>query len=309
MRCLVTGASGHIGSFLTRLLVQHGHDVAIMVRPQSDLWRIADIISQVHIVRGELSTIDAIAADIKAFAPTTVFHLGWYGVTSAYRDDPRQITDNLYGSLTLLQIAQQAGCTSWIGVGSQAEYGPHSGVLNEDTAARPLTTYGVTKLSTGLLTRQLCQAVGTRYIWLRLLATYGPMDDDRHLIPSVIVKLLDGEIPALTPGEQRWDYLHVQDAAEAIYQVAIMPEVQGIFNLGSGQVVTIRSLVEYIRDLIDPFLPLGFGVMPYRPDQIMYLQADITRLTQATGWKPRLDLEEGLRQTVQWYNEKRDQHE
>jgi len=141
-----------------------------------------------------------------------------------------------------------------------------------------------------------------------LLATYGPKDDIRHLIPTVILKLLASERPALTPGEQRWDYLFVEDAAEAIYRVAVTPNVQGIFNLGSGKAHTVRSIVERIRDLIDPNLPLGFGEIPYRPDQIMHLQADITKLQDATGWSPRVGLDEGLRRTVDWYRKNRERY-
>jgi nucleoside-diphosphate-sugar epimerase len=236
-----------------------------------------------------------------AVAPEVVFHLAWYGVTSEYRNDPNQINYNLIGSLRLLQAAQQSGCNCWVGMGSQAEYGPYDVALREDLPTWPRTAYGVTKLCVGLLSRQLCEMAGVRYIWIRLLASYGPKDDVRHLIPTVIMKLLAGEKPALTLGKQRWDYLYVEDAAEAIYQVALNPQAQGVFNLGSGEAYTIRSIVERTRDIIDPRLKLGFGEVPYRPDQIMHLQADISKLQSATGWKPKIGIDDGLRRTVEWY--------
>jgi nucleoside-diphosphate-sugar epimerase len=68
---------------------------------------------------------------------------------------------------------------------------------------------------------------------------------------------------------------------------------------------TIKSIIERIRDLIDTNLPFGFGEVPYRPDQIMHLQADISRLKQATGWAPQVSLDEGLRRTVAWFRENR----
>jgi len=301
MRCLVTGASGHLGSYLTRLLLSRGHDVIVFVRTQSDLWRISDVLSQTKLIRGDLSDIDSVRADIMLAAPETVFHLAWYGVTSEYRNDPNQINYNLLGSLRLLQAAQRSGCNCWVGMGSQAEYGPYSVVLREDLPTWPRTAYGVTKLCVGLLSRQLCEMAGVRYIWIRLLASYGPKDDVRHLIPTVIMKLLAGEKPALTLGKQRWDYLYVEDAAEAIYQAALNPQAQGVFNLGSGEAYTIRSIVERTRDIIDPQLKLGFGEVPYRPDQIMHLQADISKLQSATGWKPKIGIDDGLRRTVEWY--------
>jgi len=304
MRFLVTGASGHLGSYLTRLLLSRGHDVAVLVRAQSNLWRISDVVSEMKVIRGDLSDIDQVASEVMSVAPQIVFHFAWYGVTSEYRNDPNQINYNLVGSWRLLQVAQKSGCNCWVGIGSQAEYGPYNGILREDLPTQPVTVYGVTKLCVGLLSRQLCEMAGMRYLWLRLLATYGPKDDVQHLIPTVILRLLAREKPALTQGEQRWDYLYVEDAAEAIYQLAMNSQAQGVFNLSSGEAYTVRSIVERIRDLIDPGLPLGFGEVPYRSDQIMHLQADITKLQRVTSWKPRTTLDEGLGQTVEWYRRK-----
>ena len=303
MRCLVTGASGHLGSYLTRLLLSRGHEVIVFVRPQSDLWRISDVLSQTKLIRGDLSDIDRVTPQIMSAAPEIVFHLAWYGVTSEYRNDPNQINYNLIGTLGLLQAAQQSGCSCWVGMGSQAEYGPYNGTLREDLPTWPMTTYGVTKLCVGLLSRKLCEMTGTRYIWLRLLATYGPKDDVHHLIPTVIIKLLASEKPSLTLGEQQWDYLYVEDAAEAIYSVALKSKAQGVFNLGSGETCTIRSIVERIRDMIAPELPVGLGEMPYRPDQVMHLQADISRLRQVVRWSPQVSPDDGLERTVTWFKE------
>jgi nucleoside-diphosphate-sugar epimerase len=75
----------------------------------------------------------------------------------------------------------------------------------------------------------------------------------------------------------------------------------GVFNLGSGQTETIRRIIETLRDSIDPTLPIGFGEVSYRPDQVMHLEAGIERLNRATGWRPRIDLPIGLAKTVAWY--------
>lgn len=301
MRCLVTGATGHIGSHLVRYLLEQSVEVAALVRPTtSNLWRIKDMLPHLHVITGDLTAIDEAAPAIRDLAPDTVFHLGWYGVGNRYRDDPAQITQNLHGSLKLLELAHEVSCKRWIGLGSQAEYGPLNRVLTEDLPTHPATTYGVAKLCLGLLSEKLCEAYGIGFTWLRFTAAYGPMDDRDHMIPELILKLLQGEKPSLTLGEQCWDYLYVEDAVDAIWRAAISPEAKGIFNLGSGEAHSIRSIVEQIRDLIDPNLPLGFGEVPYRPDQIMHLQADISRLKQATGWAPQVRLDEGLRQTIEW---------
>lgn len=301
MRCLVTGATGHVGSFLTRRLLAAGCEVAILVRPESDLWRLIDILGSVTMLQGALGDLKTAREGLQAWQPEVVFHLAWSGVTGAFRNDPAQITRNVTGSLEIFEAAQEAGCRCWVGVGSQAEYGPQQDALREDMTAHPETAYGVAKLCTGTLTEKLCTMTGTRFLWLRLLATYGPMDDPRHLLPTVIAQLLRGERPALTPGEQRWDYLYIDDAVEAIARLALETGAEGVFNLGSGEAPTVHAIVEQARDIINPALPLGFGEVPYRPDQVMRLQADITKLKTATGWEPTISLAEGLQRTIEWH--------
>jgi len=279
--------------------------VAILVRPESNLWRLSGVLEEVTIFHGELGEGCDFLAPLKHWKPDAVFHLAWQGVTGGFRNDTSQITRNISGSLEVFEASLEAGCSCWIGMGSQAEYGSQDGLLCEDMAPFPKTAYGTAKLCTGMLTQKLCEMNGMRFLWLRLLATYGPMDDPRHLLPAVIDQLLKGERPALTLGEQCWDYLYIDDAVEAIARLALETEAQGIFNLGSGNAKTVREIVEQARDLICPSLPLGFGEIPYRPDQIMHLQADIAKIQTATGWSPQIDLVEGLRRTIAWHRDRR----
>lgn len=301
MRALVTGATGFIGSYLAERLRRAGAAVAVLVRTGSPAWRIEGLLPELTRIEGDLRDVAATEPAVRDFAPDTVFHFGWHGVPGAQRNEGEQIDMNLPGTLGLVRLAGRVGCATWIGLGSQAEYGPHNRRLNEDAPARPTTTYGVTKLCAGLLAERLAAASGLRFAWLRVFSTYGPRDNPDWMIPYVIRTLLNGKKPALTAGQQKWDYLYVTDAAEAAYQIAAAPNASGVFNVGSGRAVPLRQVIERVRDLIDPTLPLGFGEVPYRPDQVMHLEADTTRLQQATGWTPRVDLREGLRATVEWF--------
>jgi len=235
------------------------------------------------------------------FQPDTVFHLAWYGVGNRYRNAEAQIGNNLQSSLSLLRMAIDSGCQTWVGLGSQAEYGLYNTAIEEGSPTNPTTLYGATKLCTYLLTKQLTCEQDMRFAWLRLFSSYGPKDNREWMIPYVIQALQRGDKPSLTAGEQKWDYLYVEDVATALFQVADCHKAHGVFNLGSGQAQTLRGIVETIRDLIDPSLTLGFGDVPYRSDQVMHLQANITKLCEVTGWMPQTTLEDGLRKTVEWF--------
>lgn len=293
----MTGASGHLGAALVHTLLAAGDEVAVLLRPGSDPWRLSDVLGRVEIVRGSME--DPAPDALARVAPEVVFHLAWGGVGRAGRDTPEQVTRNVPGTLHLFEAARAAGCRTFVGTGSQAEYGPADGVLTEDTPAAPTLAYGVAKLASGMLVHALGRATGVRTVWLRLLAAYGPADEEERLVPSTLRRLLAGERPLLTAGTQRWDCLYVDDAAEALRAAAAAPHASGSYVLASGEAPTVRELVERLRDAVDPALPLGFGEV--KGAAAPSLRGNAGRLRRDTGWAPRTPLDEGVRRTVEWY--------
>lgn len=300
MRVLITGATGFIGSYVTRALLERGWTVAVVVRPGSDTWRIDDLLPRLDVVSADLVAGPPDPAALAAFAPALTIHLAWHGVAGSARNDSRQV-DNLHAGVRLLDAARAAGCRRFIGLGSHAEYGPADRRLDEASPPAPVTMYGIAKLATARLTGRLCQLHDVDFVWLRLFVSYGPADAVHWLIPYVILSLLRGERPSLTAGRQRLDYLFIDDLTDAVVRLAEQPDVHGIFNLASGESPTVRGVAESIRDLIDPGLPLGFGEIPYGAEPVPDLSADTAKLRRAIGWEPRTPLAEGLRRTIEWY--------
>ena len=298
-RILLTGGTGFIGARVLRRLLGQGREVAVLLRKSGDTRRIADLLGQCHRIAGDLSELAASSDAIAAFQPEAVLHLGWGGVKASDRDSEVQLL-NVSAALDLYRITAQAGCTHFVGLGSQAEYGLLAGRIREDAATHPTTLYGTAKLATGQLLQRASQVSGRTCVWLRLFAAYGPDDNRDWLVPYLIRQLLDARKPSLTPAEQVWDYLHVDDAANAVI-AAMQSGVCGTFNLGSGQGRPLRDIVTLVRDAIDPALPLGFGEVAYRSDQVMHLESDITALCAATGWAPSVRLDDGIAATVDWY--------
>jgi nucleoside-diphosphate-sugar epimerase len=210
------------------------------------------------------------------------------------------VTDNVEIACGLAEAAAAAGVESFIGVGSQGEYGAGSS-MREDALPAPTSLYGAAKVASLFLTRQIAAQAGMRHAWLRLFSTYGPRDNSGWLIPMLITEMLAGRRPRTTLGTQSWDWLYVDDVAAGILAVAETPTAAGVFNLGSGQAVPVRQVVERIRDLAAPGLELVFGEIPFRPDQVMHMQADISNLRAATGWQPQVGMAEGLARTVDHY--------
>ena len=300
MRLFITGVSGFVGAATLRAALEASHEVAAPVRPGSAAPRVAAFDGRYRRLSLDLRDTNSVAAAMAEFAPDAVLHLAWWGVANSARFERRQVADNIETACALTEAAAAAGARAFIGVGSQGEYGALS-EMREDGLPRPTSLYGAAKVAALFLTRQLAEQAGLRHAWLRLFSTYGPRDNDGWLIPMLITEMLAGRRPRTTLGTQRWDWLHVEDVARAILAVATTQTAEGTFNLGSGQAVTVRSVVEQIRAFAAPGMELVFGEIPFRPDQVMHMQADISRLRAATGWNPQVSMEDGLRETVQWY--------
>jgi len=300
MRILITGSTGFVGSYLIRELLDRGHYVGAIIRPESDAWRISEVRERVRFIVGSLDDISALRSAIAAFEPDAIAHLAWWGVRNADRNSPIQAR-NIGPAVELAGLAAELGVKVFVGAGSQAKYGQYHRTIGEDDPARPTTLYGMAKVATATMAGELCHRNGVRFAWVRLSSTYGPKDHDHWLIPQLIRTLKAGRRMPLTKAEQRWGFLHVRDAASGIRTVIEAEAASGVFNLGSPEAPPLPETILAIRDLVDPAGELGFGEIPYRLDQVMVLKADVTRL-QSLGWQPRIALKEGLREMVSWYN-------
>jgi nucleoside-diphosphate-sugar epimerase len=298
MRVFLTGASGFIGSHVTRVLVAAGCEIAALVVPNDPLWRLQDIVSHLTIMQGDLSGVRTMRPLLAEWKPEISIHLAWYAEPGKYLGAPENIS-SLTNSLALLDELIGVGCQQIIMVGTCAEYDTDVGFLREDGPTRPTTLYAATKLALCLIGRQLAIAAGVKFAWGRIFYLYGPCEDERRIVPALIRALLSGEPFPATHGEQVRDYLHVEDVAAALWTLAEQ-RATGIFNISSGVPVTLRQVMETIGNVIGRTDLIRFGMLPYRNWDPRFICGDNQRL-RAMGWRPRYSLQEGLRQTVEWW--------
>ncbi|MCK0533364.1 NAD-dependent epimerase/dehydratase family protein [Sphingobium agri] len=291
-RIFVTGAGGFVGAAVADLAAREGHVVTVLVRNAASP-RVVALAGRCAVVIADLADNEAVQAAIAEARPDIIIHSAWEGVGGAARAGDIQL-DNIRTTVALLDAGIAAGARRFIGIGSQAEYGRHDRRIDESAATEPFLLYGAAKLSACHLTRQRAMEAGIGFAWLRLFSPYGPGDNPNWLIPSVAAQILVGQAPRTSLGTQKWDYLHIVDTARGVLAAALTDSAQGVFNLSSGRAVTVRSIVERIRDLACPGLELRFGDIPFGPNQIMHLEGDCSRLTAATGWSPTIAIEDGL---------------
>lgn len=301
---VVTGPTGAIGVALCERLVRAGQTVYAVCRPGSARAQALPESERLRVVRCDIGELGRLAGLIRE--PCDAFyHFAWAHTIGPGRDDMYAQTDNIRGTLDAVRAASALGCRVFVGAGSQAEYGRAGVTLEPDTPVYPESGYGMAKLCAGQMSRVEARKLGLTHVWARVLSVYGPHDGERTMISTVVRALLDGKRPALTAGEQMWDYLYAADAAEAFELMARCGRDGAIYPLGGGEVRPLRAYIEALRDAVDPALPLGLGEIPYGSGQVMYLHADNSALERDTGFVPRTGFEQGIRETIEWMRKER----
>jgi nucleoside-diphosphate-sugar epimerase len=296
---LVTGAGGFVGAAVARLAVARGLDVVAAVGPQSRLDRLAPVAREVAVVRADITDEAALAAAVASARPDACVHLAAAGAVVREDDVDLLLATNALAPARLARALADAGCARLVTAGSSSEYGTVAGAMDEAAACDPDDPYGVAKLAGGLLARVVARQHGLESAHLRLFSVYGPGEDPRRLVPTVVANLLARRPVALTPGEQVRDFVYVDDVAEALVDAALRPGIDGLTaNLGTGVQTTVRDLCLKVAALTGGHELLRFGVVPYRTDERFAWRAATERAAVELGWRARTPLDQGLRLTV-----------
>lgn len=296
MKIVITGATGMIGLALIELL-KDKHDLILILRPNSKNNK--NIPNHSNIVKIEcdnsnlLSLKDKIKGDI-------FFHLAWSNTHGfENRNEYYSQVKNIQYTLDATKLAYYIGCKTFVGAGSQAEYGIQNLKLTEETPINPQTAYGISKYAAGKLSKLLSQELGIKHCWTRILSVYGP-GETHTLIGSLIDSIINNQDFNTTPAEQIWNYIFSYDCARALFEIAKNGKNGECYLIAGEEEKTLKEYILEVRDLINPNFKINFGKREYNPDQVMYLSADITKLKNDTNFEIKYTFTEGIIKTLNW---------
>ena len=298
-RVVIIGATGAIGIALTKLLSEKSIPVLAVIRKHSSRRKYIDGLPNVMVIECNLSEFDKLRNDDLG-QYDVIFNLAWEGSDQGSRQNPDIQKKNIDYIPAIIDFAQRSGCKTFIGAGSQAEYGHVSGRINEDYPLNPVSEYGKAKLQVEILSREICKTKGIRHIWTRIFSVYGPGMGMDSLITYSISEMIKGRSPQMTNGEQLWDFMYAEDAAVALYLLARSELSDGVFCIASGESKSIKEYAIIIRDVVNPEVELQFGAIPYQKNQAMELIGDISNLKRETGFKPSVPFDVGIKRTFEW---------
>jgi nucleoside-diphosphate-sugar epimerase len=302
-RALVTGATGFIGGHLVDELIDAKTQVVALVRPGSrlpDRWR------------GRVTCIGCadwgeggLRAALASQSFDAAFHLAAYGVRPIDRDPGLMLRINVDLAALLVSLCKERGARLVMaGTFSEYQRPVDRSRLTEQSPLEAARIYGASKAAGGIVACALAESSGVKLRLLRFFKVYGEGEAPHRLLPSLVAGFSRGERVPLSDGKQVRDFIHVDDVVEACLKARddmVLPSraLTATWNVCTGvghSVETFAALVAQAMGVRSELL--GFGELPLRADDEPYLVGDGERMFRELGWRPKLDLDAGIRTAV-----------
>lgn len=312
-KVLVTGAGGFIGSHLTEALVERGADVRVFVRYNSrnerglldELPR--DVVRELEVFFGDLK--DPAAVDRAVKGAEIVFHLGaLIAIPYSYVNPMDFVQTNVVGTSNVLNACLEYGverliCTSTSEVYGTLRYAP----MDEKHPLEARSPYAASKIGADQLSLSYHRAFGLPVVVVRPFNTYGPRQSLRAVIPTIISQALFSNTVRLGALHPTRDFNYVTDIVQGFILAAQAENLEGeVVNLGTGRETSIADLCEIVKETLDVDFQVIQEKRRLRPEssEVERLVCDATKARKLLGWEPRIQLEEGIRYTAEWVQEK-----
>lgn len=301
-RYLITGSTGFIGSVLLRKLLDKNNDVYIIIRKQSNTWRINDLLNKVTVSYSDLSNASELTQIIKKIKPNIIFHLATNGAYSYQKNADQIIHTNILGTWNLLQACNTIKYELFVNTGSSSEYGFKKFAMRETDILEPASYYAVTKCAQTLLCSHIARQEKKPIVTIRPFAVYGPYEESKRFVPTLMKALLSNKKMSLVSPETARDFIYIDDIVDAYLKINELKNNPGeYFNIGTGLQSTIKNFVETAINITGKNIKLKWGSLENRNWDTDNWVADISKAKQLLNWVPKTSLEQGIKLTWNWF--------
>jgi UDP-glucose 4-epimerase len=302
-RIVITGGTGFVGANLAQYVLREGHQVHLLVRPTYQPWRIEAIRTELTLHPVDLQDEEDLAKSLRKIRPDWVFHLAAHGAYSWETNLDQILQTNLIGTIHLLNACQKIGVETFIQTGTSSEYGFKKTAPDENERLEPDSDYAISKASATLYCQYQARKTGARIFTLRLYSVYGPYEDPRRFIPTLILHGMRNGYPPLANPSSAHDFVYVDDVCRAYLLAASAPNPKpgAIYNVGSGVQTTLLQATEVARRLMHIQGEPVWGSMSGRNWDTPYWLANTSKIQSEIGWIPQVPFEQGLQMTWDWF--------
>ena len=307
-KVLVTGAGGFIGSHLTEALVKLGADVRAMVHYNSAGRRgwldTSPLRDDMQIVAGDITDAGSVREAMRD--RDCVFHLAaLIAIPYSYVAPNSYVQTNIVGTVNVLEAARQLDTRRIIHTSTSEVYGTALTVpISESHPLQGQSPYSASKIGADKLVESYFNSFALPVTTVRPFNTFGPRQSSRAVLPTIITQCLTGDVVRLGSLTPTRDLNYVGNTAEGFVMAASSDQAIGrTINLGSGREISVGDLANLIAELVDKPITIECESQRQRPEksEVQRLLADNTLAGELLGWKPTVDLRDGLIKTIEWF--------
>ncbi|GMO02404.1 NAD-dependent epimerase/dehydratase family protein [Lachnoanaerobaculum sp. JCM 36186] len=290
---VVTGANGFIGAAICKFFSNSGVKVYAVVNESSEN---IENLENVVIVRAEKDNIRDIVGNDRV---SEFYHLAWVGSAGPLRADENVQLSNIQNSCSSIRTCRELGCTRFIFASSIMEYEVNA-VMDSELVPGINTIYSTAKLTADYMLRAIAGSIGVDYIRAVISNIYGPGETSPRMVNTSIRKMLNGEHCAFSEGKQIYDFIYIDDAAEAFCRIGEKGISNRTYYIGSLNPKPLREFLIEMRDAIDPQIEIGLGEIPFSGVSLTYKEFDVNAVKNDTGFEPKVSFKEGIKRTAMW---------
>lgn len=315
MKTLVTGADGFIGSHLVEELVKQGHQVKAFCYYNSfNSWGWLDnfpkeLLEQIEVFTGDIRDPNGVRTAMKDC--NKVYHLAaLIAIPYSYHSPDSYVDTNVKGTLNVLQAARDLGLERVIVTSTSEVYGTAQYIpIDEKHPRQPQSPYSASKIGADCMAESFYRSFDLPVTIVRPFNTYGPRQSARAIIPTIITQLANGfeeiKLGDLSPTR---DFLYVKDTAKGFIAIANSSELIGHdCNIATNSEISMQELVDTLINVMNPNAKIIQDLNRIRPEksEVFRLYGDNSKIVKYTDWKPQYNLEDGLRETIKWFTNKK----
>lgn len=303
-KAIITGATGFIGKFLARELVNEQIEVIAVIRAGSrNVGNIMNL--PVRVVECDLTDLRRLPDMIPDRDIDVVFHTAWQGVSNTDAGDQNIQIQNLQSTLDLIDVAHEMSIGTFVGCGSIHEIEAAVEIAEDKIISNLSYMYKTAKTAAHWMGKAKAGNCGIRFLWPLIINAYGEEEQSPRLINSMIRRIYEGVSPALSAGNQWYDFVHVSDVARALRLIAEKGVDGTNYVIGSGDAKPLKEFLKIVGKIANEInggteVPLGFGEIVNNVVSLPQEIFDVTKLRADTGFQPQISFEEGIERTARW---------
>ena len=289
-KVVVTGATSMIGIALINECIKNNVEVLAIVRVGSkriDRLPKSPLITILEANLSDYSNVNILSDDYDVF-----YHFAWEYTSKEDRNNPILQEKNIEYTLAAVTLAKRLNCSTFVGAGSQAEFGYTKEVITSATIANPQSAYGIAKYSARKLSKLWCMQLGLVHIWGCIFSVYGKNDNDGTMIRYAFEQYKKGEIAFFTSGTQMWNYLFEEDAGRIFYYIGEKCKQSKVYCIANHKSKPLKEYLSDMRLVLGDSFNYQLDALPNQ--QVVSLNPDTKELNEDIDYYPQTDFSTGI---------------